>query len=451
MAATRRTFAELPTGSVLVRGGRVVDPSRTEDTKDAKDGSPGLDAEVDVLIVDGLVAEVGTGLEAPDGVTVVDATGLVVTPGLVDIHVHFREPGQEWKETVASGSRAAAAGGFTSVACMANTHPVNDCRSVTEHIVEEGRRAGFARVYPVGAVSKGLAGEELAEFGDMVGAGAIAVSDDGRPVESAELMRRAFDYAQHFELPVVQHAQDMDVSGSGVMHEGEFSARLGVAAIPRLAEDLMVARDLLLLEETGGHYHVQHLSSGRSVGLIRQAKARGLRVTCEVSPHHLLLTDEDVFRAGLDPNIKMNPPLRSTADRDALIEGLLDGTIDCIASDHAPHHPDEKEIDFVAAPFGIVGLETTVPLLLDRFVHAGRFDLMRFVDLLSTSAARCMGLRAGSLATGAPGDVTLIDLERSVTVKASAFRSKSRNTPFEGWQLRGSAVGTIVGGRVVEP
>lgn len=445
MVATRRTFAELPTGNVLVRGGRVVDPSRADLDPD------GLDAELDVLIVDGVVDKVGPDLEAPDVAVVVDAGGLVVTPGLVDIHVHFREPGQEWKETVESGSRAAAAGGFTTVACMANTNPVNDGRSVTEHIIEEGRRAGMARVYPVGAISKGLAGEELAEFADMVAAGAVAVSDDGRPVESAELMRRAFDYARHFDLPVVQHAQDMDVSGSGVMHEGEFSARLGVAAIPSLAEDLMVARDLLLLEETSGRYHVQHLSSGRSVELIRQAKARGLGVTCEVSPHHLLLTDEDVFEAGLDPNIKMNPPLRAAADRDALIEGLLDGTIDCIASDHAPHHPDEKEIDFVSAPFGIVGLETTVSLMLDRFVHAGRLDLMRFVDLLSTAPARCMGLRAGSLAPGAPGDVTLIDLERSVTVEASSFRSKSRNTPFEGWELRGAPAGTIVGGRVIEP
>ena len=445
MVAQRRTFADLPTGSVLIRGGRVVDPSRQEN------GARGLDAEVDVLIVDGFVTEVAAGLEPPEGASVVDATGLVVTPGLVDIHVHFREPGQEWKETVESGSRAAAAGGFTTVVCMANTEPTNDCRSVTEHIVEEGRRAGFARVYPLGAISKGLRGQELAEFGDMVAAGAIAVSDDGRPVESAELMRRAFDYARHFDLPVVQHAQDMDVSGSGVMHEGEFSTRLGVAAVPRLAEDLMVARDLLLAEETGGRYHVQHLSSGRSVELIRQAKARGLDVTCEVSPHHMLLTDEDVFAAGLDPNIKMNPPLRSAADREALIEGLLDGTIDCIASDHAPHHPDEKEIDFVAAPFGIVGLETTVSLLLDRFLHAGRLDLMRIVDLLSTAPARCMGLRAGSLAPGAPGDVTLLDLERSVTVDASTFRSKSRNTPFEGWELRGAPAGTIVGGRVVEP
>ncbi len=447
-----------PSGSVLVRGGRVVDPTQSQlaplqaqaaAQAQASEGAATLDAVCDVLIVDGVVEAVGTDLEAPEGAEILDATGKVVIPGLIDIHVHLREPGQEWKETVASGTRAAAAGGFTAVACMANTQPTNDCRSVTEHIVEEARRAACARVYPLGAISKGLAGRELAEFGDMAKAGAVAVSDDGKPVENAELMRRAFDYARHFDLPVVQHAQDMEVSGDGVMHEGEFSARLGVPSIPAIAEDLMVARDLLLLEETGGRYHVQHLSSGRSVELIKQAKERGLAVSCEVSPHHLLLTDEDVWKAGLDPNIKMNPPLRSAADRDALVAGLLDGTIDCIASDHAPHHPDEKQLDFSAAPFGIVGLETMVSLILDRFVRSGHIDLARFVELLSTVPAQLMGLPGGSLAPGSIGDVTLLDLECKITVDAGSFESLSRNTPFDGWTLAGAPAGTVVSGRII--
>jgi dihydroorotase len=422
--------------TILVRGGRVVDPSQD------------LDGALDLLIAGGTVEALGEGLEAPEGAEVLDATGLVVTPGLIDIHVHLREPGQEYKETIETGTRAAAAGGFTAVACMANTVPPNDNRSVTEHILKEAALRGSARVYPVGAVSAGLKGEELAEIADMVDAGIVAVSDDGLPVHDAELMRRALQYIQHFDIPLVQHAQDLQLTRGGVMHEGEWSTRLGLPGMPGRGEDVMVARDLLLVEETGGRYHLQHLSTARSLDLIREAKGRGLPVTCEVTPHHLLLTDEEVWRSGFSTHTKMNPPLRSERDRQAMIEGLADGSIDAVASDHAPHHRDEKDVEFSMAPFGIVGLETTLSLCLDRLVHAGILPLGRLVSLLTHQPARIMGLPGGTLAPGSPADVTLIDLEREVTVDSGTFRSKSVNTPFEGWTLRGGPLLTICGGTV---
>jgi dihydroorotase len=422
--------------TILVRGGRVVDPSQD------------LDGALDLLIAGGTVEALGEGLEAPEGAEVLDATGLVVTPGLIDIHVHLREPGQEYKETIETGTRAAAAGGFTAVACMANTVPPNDNRSVTEHILKEAALRGSARVYPVGAVSAGLKGEELAEIADMVDAGIVAVSDDGLPVHDAELMRRALQYIQHFDIPLVQHAQDLQLTRGGVMHEGEWSTRLGLPGMPGRGEDVMVARDLLLVEETGGRYHLQHLSTARSLDLIREAKGRGLPVTCEVTPHHLLLTDEEVWRSGFSTHTKMNPPLRSERDRQAMIEGLADGSIDAVASDHAPHHRDEKDVEFSMAPFGIVGLETTLSLCLDRLVHAGILPLGRLVSLLTHQLARIMGLPGGTLAPGSPADVTLIDLEREVTVDSGTFRSKSVNTHFEGWTLRGGPLLTICGGTV---
>lgn len=424
--------------SLLLRGGRVVDPSQD------------LDRLADVLLLDGVVEAIGEGLEAGEDVEVVDVTDRVVVPGLIDVHVHLREPGQEYKETIESGCRAAAAGGFTAVACMANTEPVNDNRSVTEHILSEARRHPFARVYPIGAISKGLYGEELAEFGQLAAAGVVGLSDDGRPVESADLMRRALSYAQHFDLPVIQHAQDLDTSGNGVMHEGEWSTRAGLPGIPGVAEDIMVARDLLLLELVGGRYHVQHLSTRRSVELIRDGKARGLRVTTEVTPHHLLLTDREVFESGFSTHTKMNPPLRSESDRQAVMEGLLDGTIDLIASDHAPHHEDEKNVEFSEAPFGIVGLETTTSLCLDRLVKPGLMSLTRLVELLSCRPAEVFSLPGGSLANGQPADVTILDLDKEVTIDVEAFESKSRNTPFAGWTLQGAAVRTIVGGRLID-
>ena len=420
----------------LIRGGRVVDPSQD------------LDGFHDVLIEDGTVVELGTDLEVEEA-EIVDAEGLVVTPGLIDIHVHLREPGQEYKETVRTGTRSAAAGGFTAVGCMANTVPVHDNRSVTEHILGEARRHGFARVYPIGAVSRGLEGKTLAEIGDMVDAGARGISDDGLPVMNAELMRRALLYAQHYGIPVIQHAEDLHLSSRGVMHEGAVSTRLGLEGIPGSAEDVMVARDILLLEDTGGRYHVAHLSTGRALRLVREGKERGLPVTCEVTPHHLLLTDEEIAKTRFSTHCKMKPPLRPEADRAALLEGLADGSIDAIASDHAPHHPDEKDVSFDDAPFGIVGLESTVSLCLDRLVRPGTITLSRLVQLLSTGPAACLGIPGGTLRPGSPADVTLLDLDREVVVRAETMESKSRNTPFDGLRLTGAPVGTLVGGRTI--
>jgi dihydroorotase len=420
---------------ILIQGGRVIDPSQD------------LDGTMDVLIEDGAVAKIDGRIDKPENTEVIDAAGLVVAPGLIDIHVHLREPGQEYKETVRTGTLAAAAGGFTGVACMANTEPVNDTRSVTEHILLEARRHGFARVHPIGAISKGLNGEELAEIGEMIRAGAVAVSDDGRPVMNAELMRRALLYAQHFDVAVIQHAEDLNLTGKGVMHEGEWSTRLGLPGIPGSAEDVMIARDIILTEDTGGRYHVAHLSTARALGMVRRARSQGLRVTCEVAPHHLILTDEEVAKSGFSTNTKMKPPLRSERDRDALVDGLADGTVDCIASDHAPHHPDEKDVEFNLAPFGILGLETTLSLCLDRLVHPGIIGLKRLIELLSTGPARVLGLPGGTLRPGGPADVTLFHPGEEVTIRAAAFRSKSRNTPFDGWKLRGRPAGTILDGR----
>ncbi len=424
--------------TMLIHGGRLVDPSQ------------GLDGRFDVLIENGVVARIAERIEAPEsGTETIDASGLIVSPGLIDIHVHLREPGFEYKETVKSGTRTAAAGGFTSVACMANTDPVHDNRSITGHIVSEAERWGYARVYPIGAISKGLLGQELAEIGEMVGAGAVAVSDDGKPVMNAELMRRALLYAQHFGIPVIQHAEDLHLSGQGVMHEGEWSTRLGLEGIPGSAEDVMVARDLILLDDTGGRYHVAHLSTARSLELVRQAKRKGIPVTCEVTPHHLVLTDEEVARSSFSTQTKMKPPLRSESDRLALIQGLIDGTVDAIASDHAPHHADEKDVEYNCAPFGILGLETTLPLCLERLVHTGLISLSRLIELLTIGPAKALNLPVGSLAPGKPADVTIFDPDREVTIDPEAFRSKGRNTPFGGWKLRGAAVATVVGGRRV--
>lgn len=420
---------------LLIHGGRVIDPSQD------------LDETLDLLVEDGHVSKLNGRIKSPRDAETFDASGLVVAPGLIDIHVHLREPGQEYKETVRTGTLAAAAGGFTAVACMANTDPVNDSRSVTEHILLEARRHGHARVYPIGAISKGLLGEELAEIGEMVRAGARAVSDDGKPVMNAELMRRALLYAQHFGIPVIQHAEDLTLTGSGVMHEGAWSTKLGLPGIPGASEDVMVARDLILAEDTAGRYHVAHLSTARSLDMVRRAKAQKIGVTCEVAPHHLILTDEEVAKSGFSTNTKMKPPLRSEKDREALLNGLADGAVDCIASDHAPHHVDEKDVQFSVAPFGIVGLETTLSLCLDRLVRPGILSLPRLIHLLSTGPARVLGVPGGTLKEGSPADVTVFHPDEEVTLSKASFRSKGRNTPFDGWTLRGHPVATFLEGR----
>jgi dihydroorotase len=421
---------------ICLRGGRVIDPAR------------GLDGTADVLLKGGIVAQVGPGVAKAitSGVRVIDVAGAWVVPGLIDLHTHLREPGQEYKEDIATGTRAAAAGGFTAVCAMPNTVPVNDTRAVTELIVKRAAEVGVVRVYPVGAISKGSKGESLAEMGELKEAGCVAVSDDGHPVMNAELMRRAMEYARTFGLTIVQHCEDLTLSAGGSMNEGVVSTRAGIRAQPAAAESSMVARDIELCALTGARYHVAHISSAESVRLVREAKKRGLPVTCEVTPHHLTLTDEAC--ATYDTHCKCNPPLRAAEDVEAVRVGLADGTIDAVATDHAPHSPVEKDVEFEQAAFGVVGLETAVPLVLD-LVHEGRLSPADFVRRLSVGPAAAFGLRGGSLAEGRLADVTVIDPEVTWTVKPARLRSKSHNTPFSGRKMKGRVTLTIVGGRIV--
>jgi dihydroorotase len=420
---------------MLLRGGRVVDP--TQD----------LDEVCDVLLVGGEVAEVGRGIEAPAAAKVVDCSGKIVTPGLIDPHVHLREPGQEHKETILTGARSAAAGGFTSVVAMPNTDPVIDSPALVAFVLAAGRRAGAARVYPSGAISLGLKGQRLAPVGEMIEAGAVVITDDGHPIMDSGLMRLALEYARGFGIPVADHPEDLGLSHGGQMNEGLVSTRLGLRGKPNASEDVHIVRDLLLAEFTQGHIHLQHVSTAFGVEMIRQAKARGVEVTAEATPHHLLLTDEAV--EGYRTEAKMNPPLRTAADRDAVVEGMLDGTLDIIATDHAPHHYDEKEAAFDDAPNGIVGLETSVGLILTHFVKPGKLDLSTMVERMSCQPARAFKLPGGTLTPGSPGDVTVLDPDLEWTVDRKAFVSMSANTPFDGWELTGRAVLTVVGGQAV--
>ena len=422
----------------LLRGGRLVDPAN------------GLDGAYDVLIEGDRVTAVGRGLPA-DGAQVVEIPpGLIVCPGLIDMHVHLREPGQEHKETVATGVASAVAGGFTAVACMPNTTPVNDNANVTGLILAKAAAAGLARVYPIGAVSKGSAGSLLADIAELRQAGCVAITDDGHPVATALLLRRALEYASMFDMPVIEHCEDPTLKGDGVAHEGFHASRLGLRGIPGACEALGVERGVLLAELTGSAFHVAHMSARASLRAVRKGKEAGVRVTCEVAPHHFTLTDEALGSPiPYDTNTKMNPPLREAADRDAMLDGLRDGSVDVIATDHAPHHLDEKRVEFDRAPFGIVGLETAVSLCFDRLVHAGVVSLVRLVELLSVNPARILRVPGGSLSVGAPADITVLAPDLDVTIDAARMRSRSKNTPFDGWRLRGGVAATIVDGRTV--
>ena len=423
-------------GDLVLRGGRVF----------AGLGDPAArsaDRATDVRIAGGRIVELGRGLAAR---RVVDVRDLWIAPGLIDLHVHLREPGQEYKEDIESGTRAAAAGGFTTVCCMPNTRPVNDQRTVTELIVRRSREVGTVRVRPIGAITQGLEGKLLSDIADMKEAGIVAISDDGRPVMSAGLLRRALEYARTFDLPVVQHAEDLELAEQGAMNEGAVATRIGLRGQPSITESSMVARDLEIVEWTGARYHVAHVSTARTVALVRDAKRRGLPVTCEVTPHHLALTDEAC--AHYDTSTKVMPPLRTAADQAALFEGLADGTIDCIATDHAPHSPVEKDVEFECAAPGMLGLETAVPILFD-LVRRGRLDEVRMLAALTSAPARAFGLGGGALAAGAVADLCVIDPERPFAIDADGLRSRSRNTPFLGRTLAGRAVLTLLEGRAV--
>jgi dihydroorotase len=420
----------------LLKGGRVIDPVN------------GIDGVHDVLIDGDRIARVARDLPVNDASVVEIPEGCVVCPGFIDMHVHLREPGQEHKETIASGTASAVAGGFTAVACMPNTTPVNDDANVTAFILAKAAEAGLARVYPIGAVSRGSKGELLADIAELKQAGCVAITDDGHPVKTALLLRRAMEYAGMFGMPVIEHCEDPSLKGDGVAHEGYVAATLGLRGMPGACEALGVERGILLSELTGSAFHVAHMSARASLRAVRKGKEVGVPVTCEVAPHHFTLTDEMLGSPiPYDTNTKMNPPLREAADRDAMLSGIADGTVDVIATDHAPHHYDEKKVEFDRAPFGIVGLETAIPLALDRLVHTGLIRLPRLVELLSVNPARILSVPGGSLSAGAPADVTVIAPDLRVRVEAARFRSRSKNTPFDGWELRGGVAATFVRGQ----
>jgi dihydroorotase len=423
----------------LLKGGRVVDP--------VNDRNGVFDVQLD----GDRIVKVGRDLPVTAGTTVVEIpSGFIVCPGLIDMHVHLREPGQEHKETIATGTAAAVAGGFTAVACMPNTDPVNDNAGVTEYIRKKAAEANLARVYPIGAVSRGQKGEQLSDIAELKQSGCVALTDDGRPVATAMLMRRALEYASMFNLPVIEHCEEQTLKGDGVAHEGRQASALGLRGIPGEAESIMAFRDISLAELTGGVVHIAHMSARQTLDAVRYGKGRHARVTCEVTPHHFVLTDSMLASPEpYDTNVKMNPPLREAADRDAMIEGLADGSVDVIATDHAPHHYDEKRMEFDAAPFGITGLETAVSLCLDRLVHSGRISIQRLIELMSVNPARILHVPGGSLAEGAPADITILAPDLEVTVSVARMRSKARNSPFDGWKLRGGVAATIVGGRAV--
>lgn len=419
---------------LVIKNGRVIDPASK------------TDRVADVLIVDGRIAGVAPNLSSPHA-DVFDATGMVVAPGFIDMHVHLREPGFEHAETIESGSRAAAAGGFTSVCCMPNTKPVNDSAMVTRYIVEQARQSAVVNVFPIGAITKGSAGEELAAIGAMKAAGAVAISDDGMPVMNARVMRRAMEFAKSYDLPIIQHCEDLNLSAGGDMHEGAASVRLGLRGIPAASEDVMVARDLLLAELTGARYHVAHLSTRNAVAMVEHARLVGLPVTCEATPHHFALCDAEMLP--YDSNYKMKPPLRGDGDRAAVVEGIARGAVQAIATDHAPHAGSEKMQEFERCPFGIIGLETAIALTLEELVHTGRIPLARMIEMFTTGPDSVLRLDRGALVTGAAGDVTVFSTDLEWTYDVNQSASRSRNSPFDGKTFRGGPVATIVNGQVV--
>ena len=418
---------------LLIKGGRVIDPASSRDEA------------ADIRIEEGFVTAIGQGLPADDA-DVFDASGLIVAPGFVDMHVHLRDPGFEYSETIETGARAAAAGGFTTVCCMPNTSPVNDSPTVTLYILERARRTALVKVLPIGAITKGSMGEELAPIGSLQKAGVVAISDDGKPVMNARLMRRAMETAKSFGLPVINHCEDLNLSAGGDMHEGEASVRWGLRGIPSASEDVMVARDILLAELTGARYHVAHISTRHAVAMVGFAKSRGLPVTSETTPHHFALTDSGM--PAYDSNYKMKPPLRGCCDTEAIIDGLASGAIDAIATDHAPHAGSDKMQEFERCPFGIIGLETAIGLSLE-LVHAGKISLMRLVELFTTGPSRILGLDGGALTIGGAADITVFHTERRWTYDVNRSQSKSRNSPFHGHEFRGGPVATIVDGAIV--
>ena len=424
----------MSTNRLLIRGGRLIDPTNR------------VDQVADLLIENGTVAQVGKGLKAA-GAQVLEAEGKVVTPGFIDLHVHLRSPGQEHKETVLSGSRAAVKGGFTTICAMANTDPVVDSAPIVEYVRAQSQKAGLVNILPYAAVTMGLKGETLTEMGELKEAGVVGFSDDGMPVMNAGVMRRALEYARMTELPIISHCEDKNLTGSGVVHEGTTAIRLGLPGIPAEAETVMIARDILLAQATGGRLHIAHVSTKVGVDLIRQAKTKGISVTAEVAPHHLVLTEEVL--STYDARFKMNPPLRTQADLEALRQGLKDGTLDAVATDHAPHALAEKEAELVRAPFGVVGLETAVGVLLTTLVHPGLLELATLIAALTIRPARVLGMDRGTLAPGAVADVTILDPKAEWTVQPTSFASKGMNTPFLGWRFKGRVTDVIVAGKRV--
>ena len=422
---------------LLIKNGRVIDPAS------------GTDDTLDILIDKGKFADIKPKIEG-DGLKVIDASRLVVAPGFIDMHVHLREPGQEDKETIMTGASAAARGGFTSIACMPNTAPVNDTRGVTEYIISEAKRNAVVNVFPIAAVTKGLCGEELTDMVDLKSAGAVAFSDDGYPIENSLVMRRALEYSKLLDTLIIDHCEDRNLSSDGIMHEGYYSYKLGIRGIPASSEEIMMARDIILAKKTDAKVHIAHLSVKGAVELLKQAKKENVKITAEVTPHHLFLNDAHL--ESFDTNLKVNPPLRSSEDVQALLEAIRGGYIDVFATDHAPHTPDEKDVEIDQAPFGINGLETAVPLLLDKLVNKNIITLEKFITMISTNPARILGLKnKGKISVGADADLTILKLHQEVVVDKNQFRSKSHNTPFHGWKLKGVPVMTIVAGKIVFP